>query len=375
MKYFNKMLDTVCTRAPSIFSAIMFLFTFNICFSQIPDQPTFKLFLIGDAGESDSIGATLKQLKVKLEANPNSAVIFLGDNCYTGSILGIASLNVGGYDGTPLANERLMGQLNILRDYKGSAYFIPGNHDWFNKTNLKKGKRHLLEEENFIEDTLKKFTSLKNHNEEFFLPSKGNPGPISLDFNGGKTRIIFIDTYRLIIEESHMRGNRDTALLNKFYYDLKSQLNDASAKKEKIIVVAHHPIHAKGNHSLPLIFWEKLVRRFANSNVNYPAYQKTAVQLDSLLKAHHHPDVYYVAGHEHALEYFFNDSLHYIISGAGCKTDNVLTESSDTEAEFLAWKEEGFFEIDFYGRYETVLLYHRKSDETELKVKCVAGCK
>lgn len=374
MKYFNKILGAGFNRANSIFISILFLFSFNICFSQIPDQPTFKLYLIGDAGESDSVGATLKQLKSKLEANPNSAVIFLGDNCYTGSILGKASFNVGGYDGTQLAKDRLMGQLNILRDYKGSAFFIPGNHDWFNKTNVKGGRKHLLEEENFIEDTLKNFSLLKNHGETF-LPSNGSPGPVSMDFNDGKTRIIFIDTQRLIIEEVKRGNRKDTTLLNKFYDDLKQQLKDASAKKEKIIVVAHHPILAKGKHSVSLGFWQKIIRRFADTNVNYPAYNRVAVRLDSLLKAHHHPDVYYVAGHEHSLEYFLTDSLHYIISGAGCKVDNIAMESCTSDGECLQWNEEGFFEIDFYGWHETVLMYHRRSDESEMKVKCVAGCK
>ena len=51
-----------------------------------------------------------------------------------------------------------------------------------------------------------------------------------------------------------------------------------------------------------------------------------AAHLDSLLKAHHHPDVYYVSGHEHSLEYFSNDSLSYIVSGAGSRVDQVMPD-------------------------------------------------
>src|SRR5437588_106243 len=113
-----------------------------------PATPTFKLFLIGDAGEGDTTGATLYDLSVKL----------------------------------------------------------------------------------------------KNYNHDVCLPRNGSPGPVSLDFNDGKTRIIFVDSYRLIIEEGRKR-HQDTVLLNAFYKDLKDQLTDASDKHEKIIVVAHHPIH------------------------------------------------------------------------------------------------------------------------------------
>src|SRR5207244_11314317 len=133
-------------------------------------------------------------------------------------------------------------------------------------------------------------------------------------------RIIFIDTYRLIIEEGRKRRN-DSLLLKAFYQELKAQLTDASNKHEKIIVVAHHPIHSKGKHSFPLVFMERLNRRFADANANYPPYHRMAVHLDSLLKEHRHPDIYYVSGHEHSLEYFFNDSLHYLVSGAGSRID------------------------------------------------------
>ncbi len=344
----------------------------RICFSQSREIPSFKLFLIGDAGEGDTTGATLLELKKQLLNNPNSAVIFLGDNCYIKPYF-FLPLEIGGYNGSKVAKRRLMAQLNILRDYKGFAYFIPGNHDWWNLINLKKGKKRLLAEQNFIEDTLRGFASLRNSTEGTFLPSNGSPGPVSKNFNNGKTRIIFIDTYRLIIE-SGRKKHLDSLLLDSFYNELKKQLTDASNKKQKIIVVAHHPIHSKGKHSLPLVFIERLNRRFADSNTNYPPYNKMSIRLDSLLKEHHHPDVYYISGHEHSLEYFFNDSLHYLVSGSGSRIDNVKYKPVENAEEYLIWNEEGFFEIDFYGRKETVLMYHRKNNQKEYEIHCVAGC-
>ena len=342
------------------------------CIAQSSDKPTFKLFLIGDAGDGDSTGVTLRDLKIQLMNNPNSAVIFLGDNCYIKPYF-FLPLEVGGYDRSKIAKRRLLSQLEILNGYKGFAYFIPGNHDWWNLINIKKGKKRLLDEQLFIEETLSNYKSLQNFKTETFLPTNGNPGPISKDFNSGKTRIIFIDTYRLIIEEGK-RKLKDSVLLDNFYKELKNQLMDATNKREKIIVVGHHPIHAKGKHSLPLVFLERLSRRFADSNTNYPPYNKMSLRLDSLLKEHHHPDIYYVSGHEHSLEYFFNDSLHYLVSGSGSKIDQVKYKSVENAEEYLIWNEEGFFEIDFYGRKETVLMYHRKDKKSELKVHCLSGC-
>ena len=342
--------------------------------AQTPEKPTFKLYLVGDAGEGDTTGATLRDLHTELLKDSNSAVVFLGDNCYLKTFISsLFDLEVGGYNGGKTAKKRMMGQMNILRGYKGSAYFVPGNHDWWNMIDLKKGEKRLRQEEDFVEDTLKTFTSLKNHDKGTFLPSKGNAGPVSLDFNNGKTRIIFIDTYRLIIEEGRKRKSAATRL-DSFYHSLETQLKDATSKHEKIIVVAHHPIHAKGKHSGPLIFWERVIRRFGDNNPNYPPYNKMAVHLDSLLKMQNRPHIYYVSGHEHSLEYLYSDSLHYIISGAGSKIDKVKDGSCENGFECLKFNEEGFFEIDFYGHKETVLMYHRKDNSIPLDVHCVSGC-
>lgn len=345
------------------------------CQAQTTDAPSFKLFLIGDAGEGDTTGATLSDLHTKLLDNPNSVVIFLGDNCYLKTFTSaIFKLEEGGFNGSKMARQRIMSQLNILRGYKGSAYFIPGNHDWWNLISVKKGKKFLKKEQDFIEDSLKTFKSLKNHSEGTFLPTDGSPGPVSMDFNGGKTRIIFMDTYRLIIESGRKRKS-SKILLDTFYNNLKIQLKDAADKHEKVILVAHHPIHSKGKHSGPLVFWERIIRRFGDNNANYPPYHKMAVRLDSVLKEQHHPDIYYVSGHEHSLEYLYNDSLHYIVSGAGSRIDAVTLESCENGSECLQWNEEGFFEIDFYGHKETILMYHRKDDKSPLQEHCIAGCK
>src|SRR5439155_22798187 len=97
---------------------------------------------------------------------------------------------------------------------------------------------------------------------------------------------------QLIVEEARTKG-QDTGMLTKFYNDLNNEMNDATKKFQKIIIVSHHPIHAKGKHSLPLVFYEKLMRRFKSSNATYPPYNKMATHLDSLLKAYHRPGIYY----------------------------------------------------------------------------------
>lgn len=356
----------------SLFIVICFSF-YSVCEGQLPETPTFKLYLIGDAGDDDTTEATLLDLGKKLHENPNSALVFLGDNCYRRAMYGLLPVKVKGYDGSKITKARIMSQLNILKGYKGYVYFIPGNHDWWNYTNLRHGKRALLKEEKFIEATLKgkEFATIKN-TENTFLPDSGHPGPLFREFNNDRTRVIFIDTYRLILGEGDRK--RDTLLLNAFYRNLRKQLAAGIAKKQKIIVVAHHPIHAKGKHSLPLVAWQSMFRRFADANTNYPPYNRMAMNLDSALKEHRRPDIYYVAGHEHSLEYFFNDSLHYLVSGAGSKVDDVDYKETVKENEYFIWNQEGFFEIEFYGKFQRVLIHHRKEHGEPMKVHCLTGC-
>src|ERR1700722_6968202 len=88
--------------------------------AQTSEKPGFKLYLVGDAGEGDTTGATLRDLHTQLLKDSNSAVIFLGDNCYLKTFFSsLLDLEVGGFNGSKEAQRRVMGQLNILRGYRG----------------------------------------------------------------------------------------------------------------------------------------------------------------------------------------------------------------------------------------------------------------
>ena len=356
-------------------SIIFYLGKFSFAgYSQTLNENQFKVFLVGDAGEKDTTGQILLDLKTKLEANPKSAIIFLGDNCYKKTFFGLIKLELKGFDGSKITRKRIIAQLNILRNYKGSAYFVPGNHDWWNSMSIKKGKKNLRKEELFIEDSLKKYTSVLNHNDETFLPANGNPGPVSKELHNGELALIFLDTYRILLEETK-KGTKHILLLDEFYKQLNRQISEAAAKHQKIIVAAHHPVYSKGNHSHPYKSGANLFKRAAISNLNSIPYKKMAYKIDSLLKTGKETDIFYVAGHEHSLEYFLKDKIHYIVSGAGSKVDKIKAAAIQNNNEYLIWNEEGFFEIDFADNKPTVIIYHRKGNESVLQDRCVNGCK
>ncbi len=138
MRRFIMFSSPVFFKAKRTLFCFISLFIFHSSFSQVP----YRVFLVGDAGEDEMTGETLDSLKSKIESNPNSAVVFLGDNTYKAILFGITD-GFMGFDSTRVAQRKLKSQLEILDNYKGNAYFVPGNHDWWNLTHFVRGSRKL----------------------------------------------------------------------------------------------------------------------------------------------------------------------------------------------------------------------------------------
>jgi hypothetical protein len=325
----------------------------------ISAQDSFKIYLVGDAGDHTESGETLVNLQKQLISHPNSAVIFLGDNSYKDILWGIIPFGFKGFDSTRNTMDKIRSQFSLVDHYQGSVYFIPGNHDWWNRTMYKKGKDKLFMEESFIEENLKQNTSIANPG-KVFMPENGNYGPDWVELNHQTVRLVFIDTYRII-----QTGIKKTEIPEEekyFYTKLDSVIKEGYLLKEKIIVVGHHPLHSIGPYNRVLKH-PYLFGRIKASNSSFPSYQMMASKINEVL--HHYPGIYYASGHVHALQYFYTpDSIHYIISGAGSK-ENKLSQKEITrydaflkQNEYLLWNSGGFFEVEFSGQTISTFLYY-----------------
>jgi hypothetical protein len=321
-------------------------------------QKNFKIYLVGDAGDHTESGETLRNLKTELVSNPNSAVVFLGDNSYKDVLWGLIPFGFKGFDSTRNTMDKIISQLSLVDNYKGSVFFTPGNHDWWNRTTYKKGRPKLAMEESFIEANLKLNNHIANR-DNVFLPRHGGYGPESVELDSGRIRIIFIDTYRII--QTGIKKEKippDEAL---FYDRLDSVIKAGYVLNQKVLVVAHHPVHSIGPNNNPLKH-PYLQRRIKASNATFPSYLAMSEAINKILIRY--PGVYYASGHLHALQYYFTkDSIHYIVSGAGSK-EHELTEKEimmyNTQKEpddYLLWNSGGFFEIDFSGQSSKTFLY------------------
>ena len=343
---------------------LLFLFVF-VSLHLFAQQPQFKVFLVGDAGEDELTGETLDSLKSKLKANPNSAVVFLGDNCYKRMLLGLAE-GFKGFDSSKVAQEKMLSQLAILDGYHGWAYFVPGNHDWWNKTDFTVGKRKLKIEESFIEANLKNNKTIANPDSVFF-PKDGSPGPVTAELNGGKLKIVFIDTDWPILLGFKTTPKANFDFAPTFYHRLDSVLADARQKNQVVMVVAHHPVYATGKVLSQKVKNPHLFGRIKQSFMDFPAYKTMSDSINAILQKH--PGVYYASGHIHALQYHLHNGVYYLISGAGSKTNHVKAKDSQAPAcnsqNCLQWNEKGFFEVDFYSDHQDIIMYHDEGRASE----------
>src|SRR5687768_11597733 len=100
-------------------SIILYLFIFFSVLLQAQNDSLYSVYLIGDTGDNIVPGKALLMLKEQLVKDSNSTVVFLGDNVYPN---GLRKNN-------PNSVKCLESQLQLLSNYKGKAFFIPGNHD------------------------------------------------------------------------------------------------------------------------------------------------------------------------------------------------------------------------------------------------------
>ncbi len=342
----------------------MFIASFLATAELVMAQEDFKIYLVGDAGDHTESGGTLKNLQTELSAHPNSAVIFLGDNSYKDILWGIIPFGFKGFDSSTNTMDKIRSQLSILDNYGGSAFFIPGNHDWWNRTTYIKGKPKLQMEESFIEENLKLNTHIANPT-NVFLPHHGGYGPEFVELDKGRFRIIFIDSYRII--QTGIKKQKKPPEEEVFYDRLDSLVRAGYLLNQKVIVVAHHPVFSLGPINEPLKH-PYFQRRIKASNATFPSYQAMSEKINKIL--HKYPGVYYASGHVHALQYYLTtDSIHYIISGSGSK-EKILTakeikkyDAQKAPQDYLLWNSGGFFEIDFNGRATNTFLYYDEASK------------
>ncbi len=279
------------------------------------DAIVHSFYLIGDAGnsaigtKSDALIALEQTLK---EASKQSTALFLGDNIYP------KGMPAKSEEGRAFAEHQLNVQTEIVKDFKGDAIFIPGNHDWYSS-----GLKGLKRQEKYIEDRLGKNT---------FLPENGCPIE-KVEISEDVVLIIIDSEWYITNWDKHPTINDDCEIKTrfKFFEELEGIIKKARGKTT--VIAMHHPMFTNGPHGgeysfgdhmkpLPVLGTLKNVLRETTGvspadlqHKMYSTFKKRVVTL-----AQENEKVVFVSGHEHSLQYLVQDNLPQIVSGAGSKS-------------------------------------------------------
>ncbi|WP_223606791.1 BamA/TamA family outer membrane protein [Chryseobacterium sp. OSA05B] len=304
---------------------------FEVKNSDIKSETDFKVFLIGDAGNSDDTQAqnTLNLLKNKLDsADSNSMLIFLGDNIYPNGIPKESDKDYA------LAKQKLENQLAITKNFKGKTLVIPGNHDWNSGLDGLKAQ----------EDLVKAYFNDK----KAFLPK--NSCGID-DINLSKDiKLIVIDTEWALVNWDQYPGVNKNCTI-KTREDFFTEFKDLVTKNQdkRIIVALHHPVISSGTHAgfnsakshlyplkskIPVPVVASVINVLRSSSgasledINNQHYADLANRLKSIVQDKE--NIIFVSGHDHNLQYHEERNIRQIVSGAGSKTDpSTIAEKTD----------------------------------------------
>lgn len=304
----------------------------NLCFAQA-DTILHRIYFIGDAGELYGNGhPVVDWLKKNVDFNDErNTAVFLGDNIYP---LGLPNERESGY---AEAKETIDYLLTLVKDKKGKAYFIMGNHDW--KNGKIGGWYQAMNQVNYI-------NSLGLSNVQAW-PQEGCPGPVEVELSD-KVVIALMDSqwFLHVHEKPGIGSTCDAKSVDEFSTMLREIAN--THPNQLMVVAMHHPIHTHGVHGgayalkhhifplaeavhglyipLPVIGSIYPIARglFGTiQDVNHPVYRSMANEIQQAIRKH--PNVVTVAGHDHSLQMLIHDSLQQIVSGSGA----VLTRIKD----------------------------------------------
>ena len=337
----------------TIFLLLNFLFLVSeVTFAQTANIKS--IYLIGDVGtinyprKMNVLNHLSKDIK---RSGVNSGVIFLGDNLYLEGLTDTSSRLL----------KKLNAQLNVLQNYHGYAYFVPGNHDW-KHMDVDNGKEVLLQEEERIESYYRRYLadSLANR-EEIFYPSNGQPGPQYQDIgNGpGKVRIIMFDSQWFLqpVKGSSLpQCKYYPAQMEKFKVDLQSILTETEKTGIKnVIVAAHHPIYTNGRHGNDAIKNKDKKQKPTIQDIYHADNLLMTSTINEIMKAHDEKlNITFASGHEHLLECYiepYNTNINYIVSGRGGEQHafghfTPINNSCKEELDCFKHKT-GYFRVDY----------------------------
>jgi Omp85 superfamily domain/Calcineurin-like phosphoesterase len=335
-------------------SILLFVFPFIVS-AQLPKH---RLILIGDAGRLENGSHPVVDSVIKSGLlQENTSVVFLGDNVY---FHGLPSKDAPSYN---KYKNVLDAQAAIARKTNAQVYFIPGNHDWAN------GKSYGL---NFLQNQQRYIDSLQLPNLHFF-PKDGCPGPEEIQLSPNVILVVMDSQWWLHSgEKPGIESDCDCKTTDEVTTKLK---NIAARNPNSLLLFAsHHPFRSNGPHGryftlkqhifpltdikdflwvpLPVIGSIYPIARGVFGNIQdipHPKYKKMIRQVEAAFK--NHPNVIFLHGHDHGLQFIKEDGRNYIISGSASEVTRVKHKANSP----ITIERKGYVVMDIYEDLSTKL--------------------
>lgn len=299
------------------------------CYCQ-SDTLQARLVLIGDAGDfKKGKHPVIDAVRETIKLDKKITVLYLGDNLYTTGLPDEQSLN---YD---IRRSVLDTQIAIANGTDAKVYFIPGNHDW-DKAG-KGGWDAIVRQQQYVD-------SHGGKNVRFY-PEDGCGGPVEIQLSDDAVLVIFDSQWWM---HPYDKPGEESDCPYKTKLEVLGQIEDILSKNSKklVILACHHPFKSYGIHGgyftlkqhifpltdakpnlyipLPVIGSIYPIARGVfgvPQDLSNPVYANMIRDVQKVAKSH--PNVIFVAGHEHNLQFIKDSSYNYIVSGSGTKHTRV----------------------------------------------------
>ena len=164
------------------------------------------------------------------QASEESSVIFLGDNIYPNGLASKSEQEQRNID-----EGKLKAQLDIVKDYDGQVFFIPGNHDW-----KRYGLKGLKRQRKFIEKYLDR--------KDVFFPKPGCGDPEIVDLNENLAVILLDSEWWLRDWDNEPEMNEGCDAKSRDVFRLHYEEAIKKNRNKNVVVAAHHPLLTVGPH-------------------------------------------------------------------------------------------------------------------------------
>lgn len=325
-----------------------------------------RLILIGDAGEINSEQSSLIDKAVSTIKSDSTIIFYLGDNIYPSGM-------------SPDSLERVKGMASLRSQFEPfrakdvPVYFLAGNHDW--NTSKPEGLQRLKAQEKFLKEQKDKGIQ--------FVPQAGKPGPTPIAVAEGLVVVAWDSEYWLYPHhDKHVDLDKDWQLFKDSLKHLLQKNTD-----NVVLLLSHHPMMTYGEHSLsfglkqhifpltrlhknlyialPIIgslypLWRGKILK-STEDLPHPKYQNMVSNITEVTKQH--PNLLFIAGHDHGLQFIEDADMRQIVSGSGSKSSFIRNHKNLK----FKYDNQGFCLLDYYDNGNLVVSYYTYDGDDALK--------